>query len=303
MIIDVTIPQCIKYVGSGNPKRICILFSCNGIGDDVTLLPALWQKKQEGYDITIHTRMFSAPIFERMGIEVVDGIDEVGALGTIDILQTQFGAIYDMYKFLLVHDQEDGGTITKSRFQQCADILETTLPDKFDFKTYLLPNADAPKREKIVFAPRSYAKQRSYPFIEEGFQALDSVWETQCIGLFQQPNLSFEELIQTIYDAKCVISVDTGILHLALALETPTVAIMGGTDEYGIVYPYGKYVSTVNVAVLRSHTTDKTCQRPCSYHSSRGYGINGKCSSGYTDCMNEILPEQILETVFNLIKE
>lgn len=300
--IDIRNTQCVKYDGSGNPKDICILFMCNGIGDLISLMPALWQKKQDGYNIQLWTRSFGMQIFAQMGIDVVDGSDDVGSLGLMDILQAKFGAVYDMYKFLLKHDDETEGELTKSRFLQCADILETTLPKEFDFRSFF-PSYD--QSDYILFAPRSYAKQRSYGMVEEAYDLLNAHYDTHCIGMFMQEELSYDDFIREVGSARCVVSVDTGVLLFALALGVPTIALMGPTDEWNIVYPFGKWMDLANVKVVRSDSIDRSCKRPCSFQGARGYGVSGKCTQlgQYSDCLNEIHPEEIVKNIKLLLKE
>lgn len=292
-----------KTIGYGNPKSICILFQDNGIGDEICAMPGLWQKKQDGFDITIYGRTFMKPVFDRMGIALLDGADIYQQPGTIELLQEKYGVIYSCSLLCTEHEILTGGAVTKTRFEQFAERIETALPDEFDFCKWLLPERGEAEKEIVLFAPYSTHRPRSYSEVEKAFTCLSDAYETEFIGLLMQPALPFEGLMQKIYDARLVVSIDNGILHLALALGAPVLALLGGSDEWSIVRQYGKYRSMGDVHVLRSQIRNSECERPCSFQKARGFDVNHKCTKpgSFADCLNEILPEDISSAVTNFL--
>lgn len=156
---------------------------------------------------------------------------------------------------------------------------------------------------KILFALHSTAPVRSY-YKERELTALFQGYEINFIGGHSKQGWvkDITTLAKKIDEHDVVIAVDNGILALALALEKPTIALFGGSDERCVVEQFEQYLSLDKVKVLRSPNNDE-CKRPCSFQIERGYGKNGKCGNHLEngDCMKEITPEQIFET-FNLIK-
>lgn len=64
------------------------------------------------------------------------------------------------------------------------------------------------------------------------------------------PKLSLEQIAQVLVGAKAVVSVDTGLSHMAAALDRPNITLYGPTDP-GLIGGYGK-----NQVVCRSSTQD-----------------------------------------------
>jgi len=84
-----------------------------------------------------------------------------------------------------------------------------------------------------------------------------------------------------------VISNDTGVLHIAVAMKCRVIAIFGPTvKEFGFFPSQGK-----NKIIEHS---DLNC-RPCSYHGSN------RCPKGHFRCMKEIYPSQVFEAVKQLL--
>src|SRR4051812_21057736 len=79
-----------KYVGKGPEKNICILFNGNGIGDAIHAMPAVWQKVQEGYDITVYMHPWASTCFTSLGCDVWKA--EHSTLGFIPEHINTFGA-------------------------------------------------------------------------------------------------------------------------------------------------------------------------------------------------------------------
>jgi hypothetical protein len=292
-----------KTLGSGNPKKICVLFLENGLGDAICMLPALWQKIQDGFDVTYYGRDFT--FLKKLGIEI-HGEDVSGVLGTIEKLQKEFGVIYGFGKQFssLRHEGITGGVVLQTRFEQFAECLETTVPKEFDFKQFF--EITEGEKKEIVISLYSNSRSRRYALELDVNNEFWGAYNEGCIdyppkfiGQFmQEPE---KDLVNTIYNAKAVVTIDNGVLHLAMALGVPTVALFGGSDEWSIVHQYRRF-GMMKYRVVRSDFRDKECQRPCSFQKERGYQVNGKCGV-LSDCLHEITAERILEEVQTLLKE
>ncbi|MEJ2398027.1 MAG: glycosyltransferase family 9 protein [Gammaproteobacteria bacterium] len=95
----------------------------------------------------------------------------------------------------------------------------------------------------------------------------------------------FGELISVIQGAKCVVSTDTGPSHIAAAVNTPVITLIGPTNPSRT----GPYRTKSNkVLMLNAHL-------PCSpcYHTERLKNCQ------HNLCMEKIVPEQVLQAVLN----
>ncbi len=98
-------------------------------------------------------------------------------------------------------------------------------------------------------------------------------------------------LMETAAAMACVqlfISNDTGPMHMATALNIPTVAIFGPTTKELGFFPVGKYTEVVEHPSL-------SC-RPCT-HMGRNH-----CPKKHFRCMTELLPQQVYERAIALLK-
>ncbi len=97
--------------------------------------------------------------------------------------------------------------------------------------------------------------------------------------------LSLREVAELLKSSACVISVDTGIMHLAAVVGAPLIALHGPTspDRWGGI---GEKVVAI---------TPKLDYRPCIY-----LGFESKCS--VNRCMQAISVEQVKEAFLELIE-
>lgn len=99
--------------------------------------------------------------------------------------------------------------------------------------------------------------------------------------------LTLLQSAELIRRCKLLISNDSAPMHLAVAMQTPVVAIFGATvPEFGFA-PYGKDDVVVEVK-------DLTC-RPCSIHGGP------ECPIKTFDCMKRITAEDVFKKVMRLI--
>ena len=87
--------------------------------------------------------------------------------------------------------------------------------------------------------------------------------------------------------ADLVLTNDTGLLHLSMALKKKTVAIFGPTTRELGFYPVGE-----NVRVLENNALD--C-RPCTH-----IGTN-KCPKKHFKCMTEITPDVVIGVLQDIL--
>jgi ADP-heptose:LPS heptosyltransferase len=93
---------------------------------------------------------------------------------------------------------------------------------------------------------------------------------------------SLRQLTLAMQKARCVVSVDTGTMHISAALGTPTIALFGPTDPAMT----GPHPTSTNLMTL---TSDVEC-RPCY-----GTPLRKKCT--FNRCMHELKPETVLNKV------
>ena len=92
--------------------------------------------------------------------------------------------------------------------------------------------------------------------------------------------ISLSNLVNLLAYARCIITVDTGPMHIASALKVPIVALFGPTSEQR-TGPWSPVQEVI--------TADIPC-RPC---------FKKKCP--HKNCMKEISPEKVVETTCKLI--
>ena len=95
---------------------------------------------------------------------------------------------------------------------------------------------------------------------------------------------AFPELVELLRRASCVVSVNTGVMHLAAASGAPTVSLNGPTSEarWG---PVGERARSVNADLPG-----------CGY-----LNLGFEYDRGRTDCMRAISVDRVADAVFDLL--
>lgn len=93
---------------------------------------------------------------------------------------------------------------------------------------------------------------------------------------------SLQQLATALTHARCLVSVDTGTMHLAAALCTPVVALFGPGNPL-LTGPYSRHVSH------RILTSGVDCQ-PC-------VGTAEQKTCTFNRCMSELEPEQVFHAI------
>ncbi len=119
--------------------------------------------------------------------------------------------------------------------------------------------------------------------------AVDEVKIYNACGKF-----SLNESADLVRRSKLVISHDTGLMHIAAALQKPLVSVWGNTiPEFGMYPYYGKY-SKQHFDVVE---IKKLWCRPCS---KIGYK---KCPRGHFNCMEKIAVNDIINLVSHRLRK
>ena len=122
------------------------------------------------------------------------------------------------------------------------------------------------------------------------------------IGLRQDPslpcdvdlrgNVSLAELFDIVSVARCVISMDSGALQVAMALAIPAIAIFGGID------PAHRIFADENVRVLVGRASCRPCNKKetCNggYWCLSGISVDDVCNALYG--LSELRGREILES-------
>ncbi len=97
--------------------------------------------------------------------------------------------------------------------------------------------------------------------------------------------LTLKELAALIQQAKLLIGVDSAPMHMASALQTPTVALFGPSGEH----EWGPWMNPARII-----TTQHTC-RPC--------GQDGCGNSKVSDCLMEIETDAVVKAAVELLSD
>lgn len=92
---------------------------------------------------------------------------------------------------------------------------------------------------------------------------------------------SLDEAIALIDMSKAIVSNDSGLMHIAAALQTPQVAIFGSSDP-------------AHTPPLSNKAKVLWLNLPCSPCHKK------ECPLGHLNCLNDILPEQVFATLKTL---
>ena len=97
---------------------------------------------------------------------------------------------------------------------------------------------------------------------------------------------SIPELVNAIGDAECLISIDSGTMHLGVAMGVPTIALFGPS----LPKLHGPYLAATPGKVLSRNIE---CQ-PC-------YGSEWQKTCAFNRCMVELLPEEVSAALGELL--
>ena len=243
----------------------------HGLGNVICLLPALDYLHSIGCDIQVITNPVWIHTFSRLRPDY-SWISEISDVDN-DIINLD-----EMTK----HKRP-----SEHRIDEFAHLLnvEAPLPSPHLTIPHLWREPFEPLTGSIVFAPEGGHPSRTWP---RGKAAqLKAVLPNQklvLVGAHPEPNipcdfdtrgqLELHELFGLLAVADAVVTMDSGVLHIAAALQVPTVAVFGGMNPKFRVRPDQK------VVILQ---TDLPCC-PCSK--------NETCFDRF-DCIQAITPQDV----------
>jgi Glycosyltransferase family 9 (heptosyltransferase) len=300
-------PLQVQNVTSGPANNVLLVVYENGIGDLVHAMPAIRGKIDAGVSVSVGCRDWQWPFYQRLGCLRIEESEPM--MGTFRRYESEYGVIYRLKHWCRRHDEDSGGDVVHTRFEQFARLIGADLPLTFDFNPYLFEKERRPERPfDVVLGLDSSASQRTYPKHAAIYEELVSRHlSVRAMGLPDKAEgyaetLTMAGLIETIAAAKYVIAVDAGVLAIGLALGKPCVAIFGPTSEAIIVQQYARYRDMSDVRVVRAPLADNRCARPCNFSQRRGWSVNGKCMT-LGDCMKQVEPENILREFDSLCQK
>ena len=120
---------------------------------------------------------------------------------------------------------------------------------------------------------------------EEDKDIADRLYSCKVLSLAGE--LTLLESAAAISLTKAIVTNDSAPLHMASAMDIPTVAIFGATTS---IFGFGPLAD--NSVILEKSSLE--C-RPCGRHGGN------KCRKKHFNCMNEISPESVFEEVMRII--
>lgn len=289
------------WTTEGNGTGICLVLgdmstSGVGLGDHFASLPCIAQLKP-----TIYASPFYKELYERTGCEF-HSLEEIG-FGFIESIKSKYAKIYEMKEWSLDHLLETRAKVTKDFNEAFASVFGIEAPREFDYAKALDAYEDKTLQEMdyCILAPFSVSANRSLVRVKELHWHLKKLGlEHIVLGSPEDRPYPLDELVSLIYNAKCVLACDSGIMHIALALGVPTVSVFGGTEPNHIIGCY-EYL-TGGRSLVYQKKPHRDCEAPCSFLPEYGWGRKFQCMT-YAECLLEYEPEDITEQVYKFIQK
>lgn len=173
MIRDTRNIDTYKVQGYGDEKKIAIVMTMHGIGDDIFAMPAIKAKRDEGFEITVFCKPFSRKVWQSLGCTVHPSVNEndeslvsqnnfigydLNEEWKVISLKESFGTIYYMNQWS-VWVTKNGSVMNRNRIHLFAELIETKIMGDFSWIEFLKPQFRVSK-PYIIFAPDSASKDR-----------------------------------------------------------------------------------------------------------------------------------------------
>lgn len=265
-----------------------------GLGDCILLLPAIKELSRRGVNVRLEIDHQWVPVFEAVDYAEIVPLSK----------QDRQGRFIDLtYVF-----ESNIRRFTMPRVAMAADMLDVELgdiefdlplPNKVVMKSRRFMNREANGKYTLAICPESssfkkdWGKERFQKVHRLLYEKMDGDLVTFVIGnkgddyfdgvdgvVNLNLSMSIQRVAGLLKHVDCLLTVDTGPMHVAAALGTPVVAVFGPTDPKLFVYGYD------SVTVIKS---DHIC-RPC--HETA-------CTS--FDCFSKIVPELVADVVVGVM--
>jgi ADP-heptose:LPS heptosyltransferase len=279
--------------------KILLIMECCGAGDMISSLPAIASLSKTD-NVTVMARKYYSGMFRDVAFLQAAGQDEM--------LKPRFDKSYWLAEWSS-REEIRLGYMPKSRMEQFAEMIKTELPEHFDYVEYLAPRK-IESEPYLVFCGSAVEKFRSLPEAKERelyerlSARMETVWLPR-VNIYRDKIQPFnsehhfvagnlKELTNLIYNAKAVVSVDSGPLNLACALGVPAVGIFGVTGPE-TMEQYARYSDLKFIGVQGEPVK---CKLPCYRNYDNGFQ---QCESrGSARCMDGMSIPKILEAVNQL---
>lgn len=247
-----------------------------GIGDHISALPAISM-----LDAEIYGNRFTGGMYSEGYILAAGQIESKAFCARYEAV-IDFGSTASRYY------TELGQTDLMDMFAERANVM---LPEEFSWIDYW-QLSERERGDYVVFCGTGSDSMRSMPDeFTFGIEHVTLTDKPDTPGFYAK---NFRELAMLIYNAKAVVSIDSGPLHLACVLGTPVVGIYGPTGE-SIGRQYERYLDVNQIAV---HGKTNHCTMPCYRNDKNGFS---RCSSlRHGHCMSTVTPLQIEEAYAGL---
>ncbi len=218
--------------------KILLIMEASGLGDHVMAQPAISTLVQR-HEVTVLARKFYAPLFSN--VRFLQYAQQ-------DAFPT-FKARFDKSHWLA---QWSVRKTNVNRMDFFAGLIETKMPESYSWQ---LNPQKIEGEPYILFCPNAVEAWRSMPYPSELQAALSQkmkvvtlprvrVYASHHDGGFR----ALFELIDLVYNARAVVAVDTGPLHLACAMGIPSIGLYGLSspkihDEYRRYNPGLKHIA------------------------------------------------------------
>lgn len=113
------------------------------------------------------------------------------------------------------------------------------------------------------------------------------------------PKMTLNEIVGQLSQVTGVVAVDTGLAHLAAALDKPLVSLFGPTNP-GLTRPYGAHTG-MQLQLQVDYACIACLKRKCSLTKTNTYSDNLKPNLITPACYSDLTPERVMQALYKLI--
>ena len=269
-----------------------------GLGDLVMISEAVRTKAKEKGKVTITTLGQYSWLFRYD--DNIDFLDYNIFVLNYKENRSKFYSYYDLNCPCIRHKEQNQFRPFKGRVQLFAEALGVT-PKKptIKYNKQFREERFDTSEYKVALILKTMDKNRSYPLDrwyelakmlkDAGYRPITFDTKTAFEGIDKVVGTSQERLTAIIDQMDLIVTADTGVLHIAGALNKPMITLFGSTN--------GKLVTAFydNVHIIQKLKGNTPCFRPCYINTQYN---NYCCSpSEYSSCMLEIPVKEVFDAV------